>query len=170
MQLKSARSLSTSSVAMNTHMSTHQLRSHWTIPRCFSPMPAWTRYAVHMCLFSRLVLLNISTVLHHTVRVSSKMIQIVFKVANFLLVPVPLSSSQFSSTLLIHPTLWPSYVALPTLKSVYVQEANTMTWMTWVKMSTITPSSRCWGPGRSGITLRYCHFQFHLQNVSGSRC
>lgn len=65
-----------------------------------------------------------------------------------------LSSSQSSLTPLIRPTPWPNCVVLPTRRSVSVQEANTMTWMMLVRMSTTTPSSRCWGPGPLETTLR----------------
>lgn len=75
--------------------------------------------------------------------------------ADIRILPLPLSLSQSSSTLSIHPTLWPSCVVPPTPKSVSVQEANTTTWTMWVKMSTTTPSLRCWDPGPSGTTLRY---------------
>lgn len=85
--------------------------------------------------------------------------------SDWLLVCFPISSSQSSSTPSIRPTQWPSCVVPPTLRSVSVQEANTMTWTMWVKMSTTTPSSRCWGPGPLETTLRYykvlplsCHF------------
>lgn len=46
-QLKSVRSSLTSSVAMSTSTSTRHPPSHWTTPRCFSPMLAWTRYTIH---------------------------------------------------------------------------------------------------------------------------
>lgn len=84
---------------------------------------------------------------------------------NLLLVPLPLSSSPSSSTPSIRPTPWPGCAVLPTPKSVSVQEANTTTWTMWVKMSITTPSSRCWGPGPLGTTLRYYvvfHFSFRL--------
>lgn len=72
-----------------------------------------------------------------------------------------LSSSPSSSTPSTRPTPWPGCVVPPTPRSVSAQEANTTTWTMWVKMSTTTPSSRCWGPGPSGTTSRYetfCHF------------
>ena len=69
--------------------------------------------------------------------------------------PFFFSTSQSSSTPSIPPTLWPSCVVPPTPRSVSAQEVNTTTWTMWVKMSTIIPSSRCWGPGLLGTTLRY---------------
>lgn len=69
--------------------------------------------------------------------------------------PLPPSSSPSSSTPSIRPTPWPGCVVPPTPKNVSAQGANTTTWTTWVKTSTTTPSSRCWGPGRLGTTSRY---------------
>lgn len=85
----------------------------------------------------------------HTILVAN------LQLSHLLLVPLPLSLSQSSSTLSIRPILWPSCAAPPTPKSVSVQEANTMIWTMWVKMSTTTPSLRCWDPGPSATTLRY---------------
>lgn len=107
----------------------------------------------------RLVLSHISTVLQHMTLLklykSCSKLSVEHKSQICFLYPLPLSSSQSSWTPLIRPTLWPSCVVPPTPKSVSVQEANTTTWMMWVKMSTTTPSSRCWGPGPLGTTLRY---------------
>lgn len=74
---------------------------------------------------------------------------------HLLTVTLPLSSSPSSSTPSIRPTPWPGCNVPPTPRSVSVQEANTTTWTTWVKMFTITPSLRCWAPGPSVTTLRY---------------
>lgn len=167
--LKSARSSLTSSVAMSTSMSTRHPPSHWTTPRCFSPMLAWTRYIIHASprcsqisvpLYFRMVHLYVPTDLQHFDSVlkwedscSKLSINTTHKLAPYVCLPLSLSPS--SSTPSTRPTLWPSCVVPPTLKSVSVQVANTTTWMMWVKMSTTTPSSRCWGPGPLVTTLRY---------------
>lgn len=140
MQLKSARSSSTSSAAMSTRMSTRPPSSLWTTPRCSSPMLAWTRYTTH-------------TFPHHSTSLHG--VSIIPLHSFTFVVPLLFSTSQSSSTPSIPPTLWPSCVVPPTPRSVSAQEVNTTTWTMWVKMSTIIPSSRCWGPGLLGTTLRY---------------
>lgn len=57
-------------------------------------------------------------------------------------------------TQLTHPTPWPDWSVLPTPRSASVLEVNIMTWMTWGKMCTTTPSLRCWAPGHLETTLK----------------
>lgn len=169
MQLKFARSSLTFSVAMSTRTFTLHLPSPWMTPRCFLPMPAWTRYT--QCLSQHCFLHHGSSLCSHwftTFRISSeirssklswKKKQTFFFLKIFLFfAPHFFSSSPSSSTLLIHHIPWPGCVVLPTPRSVFVQEANTMIWTMWVKMSTTTPSLRCWAPGPLGTTLRYYIF------------
>lgn len=73
MQLKFARSSLTFSVAMSTRTFTLHPPSPWMTPRCFLPMPAWTRYT--QCLSRHCFLHHGSSLCSHwftTFRISSE--------------------------------------------------------------------------------------------------
>lgn len=78
---------------------------------------------------------------------------------------IPFSSSPSFSIPSIRPIPWPGCSVLLTPKSVFVQGANTTTWTTWAKMSTTTPSSRCWAPGPLG-TISRCYTDILFSCVS----